>query len=306
MWQDKYKREFDRIRELKEMHNAIILAHYYQRPEIQEIADYVGDSFGLSRTAAQTDAEVIVFCGVHFMAESAAILSPDKKVILPEKEAGCPMADMVTAEELRAVKKQHPDAAVVAYVNTSAAVKAESYVCCTSSNAVKVVESLSDYDRIIFVPDRNLGRYVAKQTGKEVIVWEGYCNTHDRLTPEQLRQTMAEHPEAKVVVHPECRPEVVDMADFVSSTAGMLRYAAESEAQEFIVATEMGLLHAMQKQNPGKRFYLAGDALICPNMKLTTIDKLIQSLETQEPVVTVPPEIAERARLALDRMLAVK
>ncbi|NLY53953.1 MAG: quinolinate synthase NadA [Firmicutes bacterium] len=294
-----------RLQELKQERRAIILAHYYQRAEIQDVADFVGDSFGLSQQAAATDAEVIVFCGVHFMAESAAILSPEKTVLLPEPRAGCPMADMIDAEALRAFKAQNPDAAVVSYVNTSAAVKAESDICCTSSNAIKVVNSL-DAKRIIFTPDRNLGRYIARNTDKEVIVWEGYCHTHDHLTLEQFEQKKREHPQALTVVHPECRPEVSAAADHVASTAGMLKFVRESDAKEFIIGTEGGILHLMQKQNPDKRFYLASPDLICPNMKANTLEKTVRALETMEPKIAVPEEIRRKAVQALDRMLAIK
>lgn len=294
-----------RLQELKQERRAIILAHYYQRDEIQDAADFVGDSFGLSQQAAATDAEVIVFCGVHFMAESAAILSPDKIVLLPEPEAGCPMADMVDIDGLRAFKAQHPGAAVVSYVNTSAAVKAESDICCTSSNAVNVVNSL-DAKRIIFTPDRNLGRYVAQHTDKEIIVWEGYCHTHDQLTLEQFEQSKTQHPEALSVVHPECRPEVSAAADFVSSTAGILKFVRESDATEFIVGTESGILHEMQKQNPGKKLYLASPKLICPNMKANTLAKTVHALEKMQPRIRVDEDIRVKAVRALDRMLAIK
>jgi quinolinate synthase len=294
-----------RLQQLRRERNAVILSHYYQREEIQDVADFVGDSFQLSQQAAATDADVIVFCGVHFMAESAAILSPHKTVLLPEPRAGCPMADMIDVDGLRAFKAQHPGAAVVSYVNTTAAVKAESDICCTSSNAVRVVESL-DAERIIFTPDRNLGRYIAAQTDKEVIVWEGYCNTHNHLTLEQLQQTKEEHPEALVVVHPECRPEISAVADCVASTAGMLKFVRESESQEFIIGTEGGILHLMRKENPNKRFYLASPKLICPNMKANTLSKVVRSLETMEPRITVPEDIRRKAVLALDRMLAIK
>lgn len=294
-----------RLQELKQQRNAVILAHYYQRDEIQDAADFVGDSLQLSQQAAATDADVIVFCGVHFMAESAAILSPNKVVLLPEPRAGCPMADMIDADRLRAFKALHPGAAVVSYVNTTAAVKAESDICCTSANAVKVVNSL-DAEQIIFTPDRNLGRYIARHTDKQIIVWEGYCNTHDHLTLEKLLRTKAEHPAALTVVHPECRPEVSQAADFVSSTSGMLKFVRESQAEEFIIGTEGGLLHLLQKENPGKRFYLASLDLICPNMKANTLSKVVRSLENMEPQITVPEEIRQRAVLALDRMLAIK
>ncbi len=294
-----------RLQQLKQERNAIILSHYYQREEIQDVADFVGDSFQLSQQAAATDADVIVFCGVHFMAESAAILSPQKIVLLPEPRAGCPMADMIDVDGLRAFKAKHPGAAVVSYVNTTAAVKAESDICCTSSNAVRVVESL-DAEQVIFTPDRNLGRYIAAQTGKEIICWQGYCNTHDHLTLEKLQKTKDEHPEALVVVHPECRPEITAVADCVSSTAGMLKFVSESPTQEFIIGTEGGLLHQMRKKNPEKRFYLASPDLICPNMKANTLSKTVCSLETMQPQITVPEDIRKKAVLALDRMLAIK
>lgn len=295
----------ERLQQLKRERNAVILAHYYQRDEIQDVADFVGDSFQLSQQAAAVKEPVIVFCGVHFMAESAAILSPQKVVLLPEPRAGCPMADMIDVDGLRAFKAQHPDAAVVSYVNTSAAVKAESDICCTSANAVKVVNSLAA-KQIIFTPDRNLGRYVAKHTDKEVIVWEGYCNTHDHLTIERLLQAKAEHPEALTVVHPECRPEISAAADCVASTAGMIKFVRESTATEFIIGTESGLLHLLQQQNPGKRFYLASPDLVCPNMKANTLSKVVRSLETMSPQITVPEEVRLRAVRALDRMLAIK
>lgn len=296
----------DKIIQLKQQRNAIILSHVYQRPEVQEIADFVGDSLELSRKAAGTDASVIVFCGVHFMAESAAILSPKKTVLLPEEEAGCPMADMVTAQDLRARKAETPGAVVVCYVNTSAEVKAECDIACTSANAVKVVGSLPADRPVIFVPDRNLGHYVSSRTGREMILWEGYCNTHHRLTRDEVRKVQSEHPDALLLVHPECRPEVVELADHVASTTGMLRFARESEAGEFIIATEKGILHQFVKQCPGKKFYPASDKLICPNMKATTLEKVLRSLETLEPRVTVPRDIRERALNCLERMLAVQ
>lgn len=294
-----------RLRELKEKHRAVILAHYYQRGEIQDAADFVGDSFQLSQKAASTDAEVIVFCGVHFMAESAKILSPEKIVLLPEPRAGCPMADMVDAEGLRELKARHPGVPVVSYVNTSAAVKAESDICCTSSNALKVVNSL-EADEIIFTPDRNLGSWIAAHTDKKLILWDGYCNTHERLTLEQIQEAKAAHPDALVVVHPECRPEVTAAADHVASTAGMVRFVRESSAREFIIGTEGGLLHLLQKECPEKRFYLASPRLLCPNMKSNTLPKVVRALETLTPQIEVPEDIRQRAALALERMLSVQ
>jgi len=296
----------DEIIKLKQKRNAIILSHVYQRPEVQEAADFVGDSLELSRKAAGTEADVIVFCGVHFMAESAAILSPQKIVLLPEEDAGCPMADMVTAEALRAKKAEVPGAVVVCYVNTSAEVKAECDIACTSANAVKVVASLPEERPIIFVPDKNLGAYVTSRTGREMIMWEGYCNTHHRLSADEVGAVKDSHPGALLLVHPECRPEVVALADHVASTTGMLRYAGENPATEFIVATEMGILHQFSKRYPGKTFYPASNKLVCPNMKATTLDKVLTALQTLEPRVTVPEEIRERALQCLERMLAVQ
>ncbi|TYO97639.1 quinolinate synthetase [Geothermobacter ehrlichii] len=293
------------IRRLCVERNALLLAHNYQRDEIQEIADITGDSLGLSMEAARTDKDVIVFCGVHFMAESAAILAPDKTVLLPRLDAGCPMADMVTAEGLRELKAQHPDATVVTYVNSSAAVKAESDICCTSSNAVNVARSL-DAKKLLLVPDRNLGRYIARHVPeKECICWEGYCPTHDRLTVADIERARAEHPDALFMAHPECTPEVLALADHICSTSGMYAFARSSEARKFIVGTEMGILYRLRKENPDKEFILPSKALICPNMKLTSLEDVLRALQTMQPVVTVDAEIRQKAKTALDRMLAV-
>lgn len=294
------------IRDLKKQNNAIILAHLYQRPEIQDIADFVGDSLGLSQQAAATDAEIIVFCGVHFMAESAAILSPNKLVLLPEINAGCPMADMVTAEQLREKKHQYPDAVVVCYVNSSAEVKAESDICCTSANAVKVVQSIPADRQVLFVPDKNLGHYVSLKANRPIIFWEGHCPTHDRMTLDDIQDQKRLHPQAKVMVHPECRPEIVAMADAVFSTSGMIKYAKERPEKEFIVGTESGIMHQLHKECPGKEFYLASNKLVCPNMKSTTLEKVKWALETKVPKVTVSEDIRLRAIASLERMLAVK
>ncbi|MCG8401146.1 MAG: quinolinate synthase NadA [Firmicutes bacterium] len=296
----------EEITSLKQQRNAIILSHVYQRPEVQETADFVGDSLELSRKAAGTGADVIVFCGVHFMAESAAILSPEKKVLLPDEDAGCPMADMVTARELRAKKEEIPDAVVVCYVNTSAEVKAECDIACTSANAVQVVASLPADKPIIFVPDKNLGHYVSLKTGREMMSWEGYCHTHHLLTADGVRAVRTRHPDALLLVHPECRPEVVAMADHVASTTGMLRFARENAATRYIVATETGILHQFQKQCPDKQFYPASPKMVCPNMKSTTLEKVLKALQTLEPRVTVPAKIRERALNCLERMLAVQ
>lgn len=294
----------EEVEELKKARKAVILAHYYQRPEIQDIADFVGDSLQLSQRAATTDAEVIVFCGVHFMAESAAILSPDKVVILPEANAGCPMADMVDAEGLRAYKKRKPGVQVVCYVNTSAEVKAESDICCTSSNAVKVLQSLQGKD-ILFIPDENLGRYAANILERSIEFWPGYCKTHDRLTKEDILKARKEHPFAKVMVHPECREDICQEADYVGSTAGLISYAQNSDNKEFIVGTESGILHRLHQVCPDKEFYLASERLVCPNMKLTTLAKVRDSLIALSPRITVNEEIRVKAKEALDRMLAL-
>ncbi len=293
------------IRTLKKERNAIILAHYYQRPEIQDIADFVGDSLQLSQKAASTDAEVIVFCGVDFMAESAAILSPDKTVILPELKAGCPMARMVDAESLRQWKAEQPGAKVVCYVNSSAEVKAESDICCTSSNAKEVVESLAGAD-ILFVPDQNLGRFVSEKLGRSFDLWPGYCKTHDRLRVEDIQVARGLHPKAEILVHPECREEVWRLADYVGSTAGIIRFAQASTNEEFIIGTESGILHELKKTCPGKIFYLASDKLVCPNMKATTLEKVRDALRDMSSRISVPEGIRVRAKQALDRMLVLK
>lgn len=293
------------INELRRRHRAIILSHYYQRPEIQDLADFVGDSLELSRTAARTDAEVIVFCGVHFMAESAAILSPDKIVVLPDASAGCPMADMVHVESLRSRKAELSNPVVVSYVNTTAVVKAESDICCTSANVVRVVESVPRDRTILFVPDRNLGAYAARKTGRELVLWPGFCCVHDELEPDAVAEARRKHPGAPVIVHPECRPEVIELADEVASTSGMLRFAQESGAREFIVGTEEGLVYQMAQKCPGKKFHLPSRNLVCDTMKLITLPKVRDALQSLEPRVTVPEKVRRRALLALERMLAL-
>ncbi|WP_332450593.1 quinolinate synthase NadA [Methanoculleus sp.] len=292
----------ERIAALKEERDAVILAHNYQIPAVQEVADLVGDSLELARAAATNDAAVIVFCGVDFMAETAAILSPAKTVVLPAVDACCPMAEMVTAGEVRVLRERFPDAAVVAYVNTSAEVKAESDICCTSANAVAVVESL-DPEQVIFLPDRNLGRYVARFTKKEILPWDGYCIVHDRMTAEEVTAARRAHPEAEVLVHPECRPGVIDRADHVFSTSGMVRHACESPRREFVIGTEVGILHQLEKKCPGKVFYPLSNKAVCVNMKKTDLPKVLAGLERLEPRVTVPAETAARARTAIERML---
>ncbi|MNQ83361.1 Quinolinate synthase A [compost metagenome] len=295
----------ERLLQLKKERNAIILAHYYQRDEVQEVADFRGDSFLLAQKAAQTDADVIVFCGVHFMGESAKILAPNKTVIIPDERAGCPMADMVNVEGLRALKRQHPKAKVVAYINTSADVKSETDICCTSANAINVINSV-DSDEIIWVPDKNLGDYVSKFTSKKVIIWEGYCNTHDMLTVKDVEEMKAQYPNAQFVVHPECRPEVVKLGDFVGSTTAIIKYCKESDCQEFIVGTEDGTGYQLRLDSPNKTFHFATKYLVCPNMKVNNLKKIVKCLETMQPEIYVPEDVADKARLSLERMLQVK
>ena len=292
------------IRDLLKERNAILLAHNYMRDEVQEIADITGDSLGLSQEAAKTSADVIVFCGVHFMAESAAILAPDKTVLLPRLDAGCPMADMVTAEGLQELKSRHPGVPVVTYVNSTAAVKAVTDICCTSANAQKVVDSLPDRE-IIFAPDRNLGMYIAKKSDKKFHFWDGYCPTHERLKADDVKRLKAEHPDALFVCHPECNPAVSDLADHVCSTTGMYGFCQSSPARKFIIGTEAGILYRLRKENPEKEFILASPALICPNMKLTSLEDIRDALRTMAPVVSVPEEIRVPAKQALDRMIAI-
>jgi quinolinate synthase len=294
----------EKILSLKQRRKAVILAHNYQLGEVQDIADFVGDSLGLSQNAAKTDAEVIVFCGVHFMAETASILCPDKTVLLPDMDAGCPMADMVTAERLRQRKEELPGATVVCYINSSAEVKAESDICCTSANAVKVVESL-DGEEILFVPDQYLGHYVATQTDKKIILWPGFCPPHIRIQPQDITRLKREHPQAKVMVHPECQPEVIALADEVLSTGGMCRFAQQTEANEIIVGTEIGIIHRLRKENRGKKFIPLSEQVICPHMKLITLEKMLWSLEDMTPEVKVPEEIRLKAKAAVDKMLEI-
>ncbi len=292
------------IRKLLKERNAVLLAHNYMRDEVQEIADITGDSLGLSQEAAKTDADVIVFCGVHFMAESASILSPGKTVLLPRLDAGCPMADMVTVDALLAMKEKHPGVPVVTYVNSSAAVKAVSDICCTSANAVKVVNSLPDRE-VIFVPDRNLGQFVAKQSDKTFHYWDGYCPTHERLKADAVARLKADNPDALFICHPECNPAVVALADHACSTSGMYDYCRKSPAKRFIIGTEAGILYKLRQENPDKEFILASPALVCPNMKLTSLEDILDALTTMGPVVKVPEDIRVAAKLALDRMIAI-
>ncbi len=293
------------IRRLLKERNAILLAHNYQRDEIQEIADITGDSLGLSIQAGKTEKEVIVFCGVHFMAESAYIISPHKKVILPRMDAGCPMADMIDAKKLLALKERHPDGVVVTYVNSSAEVKALSDICCTSANAVKVVQSLTNAKKIIMIPDKNLAQYTAQFVDKEVVYYDGFCPTHHNLLERDVIKIKRQHPDALFIAHPECRPEVLELADHICSTSGMYSYAKESDKKEFIIGTEMGLLYRLRKENPGKKFYLASKKLVCPNMKLTRLEDIYESLSNMSNIITVPKDIRSSAKAALDKMLAV-
>jgi quinolinate synthase len=295
-----------RIHELKIERKAIVLAHNYQPADIQEIADMMGDSLELSRKAADTDAEVIVFCGVSFMAETAAILNPGKTVLLPHPTAGCPMADMIKPEDVKAIKKEHPGVPVITYVNSTAAVKAESTVCCTSANVIKVVQSFKGDRTVYMAPDQNLAMYAARHTDKQVFYWKGYCPIHHNLTREQVQKTRDEHPEALFIAHPECRPEILEIADLVTSTSGMLKFVHESDHQSFIIGTEEGILYPMRKANPDKKFYPATHKLICPDMKKTTLKDVVRSLETLEPRITVPEEIRVRALTTVERMLTIK
>jgi quinolinate synthase len=295
----------NKIQELKDRRKAVILAHNYQPGEIQDLADFTGDSLGLSIKASQTDAETIVFCGVLFMAETAAILSPEKTVLLPEKGAGCPMADMITADQVRQLKQEHPDALVVCYVNSSAEVKAESDYCCTSANAVEVVNSLPENRRIIFVPDQHLGQFVADRTGRDIILWPGYCTTHVAITADDVRAARAKYPDAVVMAHPECSEPVKALSDELLSTSQMLKRVAEDPTKRYIVATEMGIIHSLKKQNPDVEFIPASNRAICPNMKKITLDKVVASLEEMQYEITVPEAISTRAKKALDRMVEI-
>jgi len=317
------------ILKLKQQKGAIILSHNYQREEVQDIADFIGDSLELSRTAATIDCDVIVFAGVNFMAESASILSPDKVVLLTEIDAGCPMADMIHVDSLRGkiksypgfknpppyiyppeftlrdIKAQYPGVPVVAYVNTTADVKAESDICCTSANVVRVIESLPD-EKVICIPDRNLAMWAQRNTKKKVIAWDGYCHVHERARPEDVKKARAEHPQALVIAHPECRLDVLELSDHVTSTSGMLRFAAASSANEFIIGTESGLLYRLKKENPDKMFYSLRNDMVCPDMKKTTLKSVFRALKENNYLVKVSEEIRVPAKRALDRMLEIR
>jgi quinolinate synthase len=297
----------EKIKKLKKERNAVILVHNYQLPEVQDIADHIGDSLELSVKASKTDADVIIFCGVYFMAETAKILSPQKTVLVPDKDAGCPMADMITAQELRALKAKYPRAKVLCYVNTPAEVKAEADYCCTSANAVKVVqEALKDEEEIIFVPDKYLASYVTSQTGKDFIAWHAYCPSHVKILPEDIGRQRKLHPKAEIIVHPECTQEVIKLADKALSTKGMLSRAKESSAKEFIVGTEPGITYRLKRENPDKEFYPATKLAICPNMKVTTLEKVLLSLESMRFEVKLDPLVISRAQKSIQRMVRLK
>ncbi len=293
----------EKIQELKRERGAIIIAHNYQSDEVQAIADFTGDSLELSRKAAELEEDVVVFCGVHFMAETAAILSPEKTILLPDRFAGCPMADMITAEQLRAKKAEHPGAVVVCYVNTSAAVKAECDLCCTSSNAIKIVGSVPADKEVIFVPDTHLGHYVQQELGREMIIWDGYCPTHSRIRDIDILREKQEHPNAVVMAHPECPLPIRKLADELLSTGQMCSFAKESDATEFIVATEMGILYRLRNESPHKKFYAVSDRAVCPNMKKIDLEKVLWALEDMQYRVTVPEETANKARRSIEAML---
>lgn len=295
----------EEILRLKKARNAVILSHNYCRGEVQDLADFTGDSLELARRATQVEADVIVFCGVYFMAETAAILNPGKTVLIPEPSAGCPMADMITGEQLRKLKAQHPGAVAVCYVNSTAEVKAECDLCVTSGNAERVMATVPKDREIIFVPDRHLGSHISGLEGRSYILWPGYCPTHARLTAAAIAKARAAHPGAPVLVHPECPKEVRDAADERLSTGGMCRYVRESSASTILVGTEVGILHRLRKENPGKSFYPVSDSLVCPNMKKTTVENLLEALKEMKTRVTVPEEIALRAKRAIEAMLAI-
>ena len=298
----------DKIKAMLHERHAILLAHNYQRPEVQDIADLCGDSLELSIKASQTDAEVIVFCGVHFMAETASILCPDKKVLLPVSDAGCPMADMITAENLREKRESISTGkrvVVISYVNTTANVKAETDICCTSANVIQVANSVDPSRKIFMTPDKNLAQYAIKHTNRNIVYWEGFCPVHNNLTVEQVREAKSAHPEALFLAHPECPPEVLKLADEVKSTSGMIAYAGNSESREFIIGTEIGILHPLSKANPDKSFFPADPGMICSDMKKIGLREILRALENLQPEVKVPKEIREKAKGAVDRMLAI-
>ncbi|MEW6556212.1 MAG: quinolinate synthase NadA [Elusimicrobiota bacterium] len=292
----------EEINRLKVEKKAVILSHNYQLPEIQDIADFVGDSLELSRTAAATNAKIIVFCGVHFMAETAKILSPMKTVILPDLRSGCPLANMVSTEDVQKLRQQHPNATFVCYINTSADVKAECDICCTSSNAVDVVNSVNT-EKVVFLPDRNLGNYVAKQTTKKMIIYNGFCPIHENLKKEDVVGLKNQYPDAKFVAHPECTADILELADKVASTSGIINYVKTNLAKHFIIGTETGILHRLKKENPDKNFIPAAPTMFCQNMKYNNIESLYSALDNEQPEIEVPEQIREKAFLTIDRML---
>ncbi len=294
----------ERVDELKKSLNAVLVAHNYQRPEVQDIADITGDSLELARLCTEVDAEVIVFAGVHFMAESAYILNPERTVLLTEEDAGCPMADMITADDLLEWKQRYPDAAVVSYVNSSAAVKALSDACCTSANGLQVVQAMSE-EEVLFVPDWNLGHYISTKTDKRMILYPGFCPPHQRLIPRHIDLAREQHPDGVVLVHPECSPEVIEKADAALSTSQMIRYATDSDAQTFLIGTEVGHLHPLRKANPDRMFYPLSEGMVCHDMKKTTLESVVRTMEERQNAVTVPEDIRVKAKIALDRMLEV-
>jgi len=295
--------KIDLIKKLKKEKNAIILAHNYVLGEVQDIADFVGDSLELSIKAQNIEEEVIVFCGVQFMAETAKILSPEKTVLHPVKECGCPMADMATAEALRKFRKDYPDAVTVCYVNSTAELKTEVDVCCTSANAADIVSLVPEDKQILFLPDKNLGAYVAGQTGRDIVLWKGFCPTHMRLTPEDIQKKKREYPNAVTMVHPECRPEVIELSDHALSTGGMLKFAKETEEKQIIVATELGIIHRLQKENPDKLFIPISEQAVCMNMKMIELDHIINALEKGVTEIILDEETIEKAKKPILRML---
>ncbi|MEW6102395.1 MAG: quinolinate synthase NadA [bacterium] len=294
-----------KIRELCKKKNAIILSHNYQPAEVQDVADFLGDSLDLSRRVKETDADIIVFCGVHFMAEIAKILSPEKMVLMPDINAGCPLADMINVSELKRLKKEHPNALVVSYVNTSALIKAETDYCCTSANGVNVINSLPRDKEIIFTPDKWLGDYILRKTGRDLILWNGFCPTHLKIIKDGVLKVKKAHPDAEVIVHPECSRDVVSLADFVYGTGGMIKHIKESKNKEFIIGTENGIIHRLKKENPDKVFYLASELAICPNMKLTTLEKVLWSLEDEVYKIELEKPVMDKARKSIERMLEI-
>ena len=301
---DNLRQAKERIARLKKELNAIIVAHNYQRPEVQDIADFTGDSLELARMCVRAEAETIIFCGVRFMAEMAAILNPASTVLLSHPDAGCPLADLVDVASLRQWKRKYPKAAVVAYVNTTASIKAESDICCTSANGVEVVTSMPD-EEILFVPDQNLGHYISTKTSKRIVLYPGFCYVHDRITTEQVKLAKQCYPQAKVLVHPECRPEVINLADAALSTSQMLRYAKQSNDRVFLIGTEEGMLYPLRKQNPEKEFHIITSNFICTDMKKTTLETITEAMQTRNNVATVPEEVGVKAKQAIDRMLAI-